>query len=68
MPHLFTQKTVGINYSYPNYQIFNDKAKRTELTLNIEQLLFITNIFHILKDILPTDSKIDDNMLKAMSL
>ena len=34
MMYLFT--TVGINYSYCNYQVFNVKAERKELTLRIE--------------------------------
>ena len=45
MLYLFMQKTVHVNDSYRNYQVFNDKAKindkETELTLSIKQLLFI---------------------------
>ena len=68
MLHLKLQKKIGFDYSSYNYQDFNDKAKRTELTLSIEHLLFISNIFHILKDILLTESRRDNNMLKLMNL
>ena len=72
MLFLFTQKIVDIYYNHRNYQVLNDKGKintnKQKLTLRTEQLLFISNSFQTLKDILHTDSKRDDNMLKVISL